>query len=222
MKTSRVIAAAASALLLGTSSVSALGVKISGTPAAALPTDNDFTFPGFVDTFIEGTSGLGFVLSDPAKLIFTGVFAESGFVNTFTVGGDSITEDVGGGSGGVPSAPQQFDQLFAAGGIGGTGGSTPKFEFTTDAGGAPASPITYDIGDAAFGVYFNASANGTTDGVTEFFLALDDQDKTTKTADDNHDDYIVRVNVVPLPAAGWMLIAAAGGLFGAKRFRKTA
>ena len=59
-------------------------------------------------------------------------------------------------------------------------------------------------GDFDFGVFFLGDQNS----LTTFFLAYDDQAGLNNGTDDNHDDYIVRVDVtpVPLPAAGWRQI----------------
>lgn len=212
MKLNTTIATAAAALLLGATSASALGVSISGTPTTP-SSDNDYADElndAGATTFIEGSSGLGFTLTGASSAIFefTGVFAESGFTNTFRSDGVSITENMDGGSGGTPTGTQSFVQTLSDFG--------PGLSFTTDLGNSNASDdVTYKMGDAAFGVYFNAAAN--TDGnLTSFFLAFDDQNTLVG---DNHDDYIVKVDVaaVPLPAAAWLLLGVSGGLVALKR-----
>jgi hypothetical protein len=73
-------------------------------------------------------------------------------------------------------------------------------------------------------VNFFAAYGGSTDTVYLFF------DDTGAGDDDNHDDFVVRLstnntpgtpNHVPLPAAGFLLMGALGGLGLAKRRRKS-
>ena len=71
-----------------------------------------------------------------------------------------------------------------------------------------------------FGVFFDGAGSSTdvsgkitSATLSHFFIGLDDSPKV----DDNHDDIVVRVSVVPLPAAAWLLLGVSGGLIAAKR-----
>ena len=79
--------------------------------------------------------------------------------------------------------------------------------------------VTAKLGDEPFGVFVNGAIGNNQHSV--FFLAFDDQ--AGKIDDDNHDDFLIRVNVaaVPVPAAGFLLIGALGGLAALRR-RKAA
>ena len=143
-------------------------------------------------------------------LTFSGVGAESGFANSFVVGDNVISE---------PRRNNQALSDFTTGFLFGSfsvkfgPGSLANLLTFFANGGAPAK--MNDAVDDRFGLY----ASGTGD-LSTFFLAFDDQ---SQGRDDNHDDLIIRVDVssVPVPAAGFLLLGALGGLAALRR-RKTA
>lgn len=137
-------------------------------------------------------------------LTFTEVAAESGFNNAFTDGTSTMSENgffntfPGGGD-------ESFSAVFGAGAVTG-------LEFTSSSNGS----VDAALGENGFGIFFNPNVSHP----TTFFLAYDDNGAGE---DDNHDDYIVRVDVspVPLPAAGFLLLSVVGGAVALRR-RKSA
>ncbi|MEM8581636.1 MAG: VPLPA-CTERM sorting domain-containing protein, partial [Pseudomonadota bacterium] len=103
------------------------------------------------------------------------------------------------------------------------GGAITDWFFTTQTG----SPVTGggDLGEFDFGIFF-AGSDPSDDtelmgsGLSHIFIAYDDKAGTGAGLDDNHDDYVWKVEVVPLPAAGWLLLAGMGGLAAMKRRKK--
>jgi hypothetical protein len=166
-------------------------------------------------TLFSGSSApLTLTLSGDAVVTFSLVASESGFNNQLSLGGSPII-----------SESLRFAALddFTTGALAGT-----SFSTVLSGGTDLAGLLTYSVGsttfgssDDEFGVFADASM---TNALTSFYLGLDD---SGNASDDDHDDMIVRVDVegvsaVPLPAAAWMLIAGLGGLFGLRKFRKTA
>jgi len=225
MKIKVISTAAATVLLMGATSASALGVTIGGTPigSTALPSgatdvtdtefdDNDFIPMSPIDAFYDAaTLTLNLGSAPGARITFTEVFAESGGASTFNhlPTSQSMTEPPINGPG-----ETFFIDLFSGGGF----ESDLTFTSTLDLGACTDASFTdndFCGGTPGFGVFFEDSKN-VGDGVTEFWLALDDGGASE---DDNHDDYIIKASVaaVPLPAAAWLLLGAAGGLIAAKR-----
>jgi hypothetical protein len=211
---STVAAAALTAGTLMTGAASA-SVTIGGSPAGGIgigsvDPDNSFVAPlvaaGMTTFVTHGTISLAWA----AKLIFTEVAAESGYSNDFTVTGvGTMTETSSGSISATPfltaSLGETLSKIFTAGAI-------AAGDLVFDGPGAAAT-----IGDLDFGIFYNPA------DTSVFFLAYDDQDGLPTSDDDNHDDYIVRVNVasVPVPAAGLLLLTAVGGIAALRR-RKTA
>lgn len=170
-----------------------------------------------LDAFTAGL-GTNITLSGPATLTFTYMGSESGFSDNFLA--TSLTGPIFGqeNSSGV-------DNHWPGGGPGGgvalgsgqfAGGSLSPFLLfnSLNIGALPAS-----LGSFGFGVFIpNANTNNYATNV--FYIGYDDQ---ATNPDDNHDDYIVRVNVsspLPEPATWAMMIVGFGAVGFAMRRRK--
>jgi hypothetical protein len=196
MKRSGLFGAAAAAFIIGASAASAATVMIEGDDSLGTPSFNDFTgtiLSGL--TYITNITALD--LSGLSRVTFTEVAAESGYNNGLEVSGlgsMSETNDV-------------IDGEVLSGNFSGSLMSVLKFFSNV---GPSVTP-----GDEGFSVFASGGSGGS---FSSFFIAYDDRNQV----DDNHDDYIVRVDVspVPLPAAGWMLIAGLVGIAAIKRRKK--
>ncbi|MEM9321159.1 MAG: hypothetical protein AAGA70_19470 [Pseudomonadota bacterium] len=149
------------------------GVRITGA-ASGMPIENDFArnLPG---TLLRAAS---LSLTEPARLTFTPVAAESGNHNVLTVSGlGSLAEDRDFGF--RRGTRDQISGVFAPGAL------DQILIFTSDFGDR-AIP-----GTDSFGVFVDGAAG---EEFTSFFLVYDD---TTGT-DGDYDDYIIRVDVEPV------------------------
>ncbi len=204
MKLAKIFLVAA-ALAASAGVASAASVSFTGTNQGALPLVNDFK------SDLEG-AGAGTLYTDITSLTFSGaarvkftlVAAESLFDNSFFVDGAAVVTETANG--------KAADFIL---------GSFLGESFAKDYGPGPLtltdwsfSPGTFDLGTFNFGIFA-----GSESGLTRFFIGFDDGGAGP---DDNHDDIVLRVDVspVPLPAAGWMLLAGVGGMAAVKRRRK--
>jgi len=223
MKIQAITAAAATALLLGATGASALTFTVS--PSSFNESQNDF-LSNLQSEFGSGNLGFGFVLSVEADgtetLGFTKYGADSSFENTFNFGGawsGSLVESdecYGGTASDGPSgcsnntSPDSDSTQFSGGLL-----DAGDLQFTSNNGS------TANIGDAGMGLFYDKTGDA-----QYAFLGFDDGGGDN---DGSHGDFLVKVeaksiSVVPLPAAAWLLLGAAGGLIAAKRraYRKAA
>lgn len=149
-----------------------------------------------LQTYDAASPGPGLVLDQAARIRVTFLGKEAGAQNyAFSLGGTVSNKDAVG----------SFYSTVVAGG-------TLDFSFSSSLGTLAANDGTF-IGTAAMG--FSQLYNG---GKTVYAF-FDD----SGSADDrDYDDMVVRIDVapVPVPAAGFLLIAGLGGLAALKRRKK--
>ena len=227
------LAAGAVALALSTGVASALPVLQinagldAGTPKAGpIPGGsslNDALNPLFGLATLGGYYGSTISLSGDAELKITLLGAEAGYENQFKwlPTGATLTN--------LPGINN-----FSAGGVNGKEGISSFFvsavsgdlSFSFKSLGLVPSPNSVTNGfnpdgsvlpGAAvpnFFASFGPTASAATSGDT-LYLFFDD--KPDERTDDNHDDLVIKVQVVPLPAAAWLLLGVSGALVAAKR-----
>jgi hypothetical protein len=186
----------------------AQAIVTPGAPILAVPGNNDFQAQLAALGLTQYTStGATITLTQPSTLTFTFLGSESALNDTFTGGTVSFTE--------TSNFTAWTSQLLGSD-VFGAGSLAGSLLFS---GGVP-SPIT--VGDPGFGIFLGPNLQGS-GPVTTFYLGYDD----TITGDDNHDDFIVRVDVapaVPEPATWAMMLTgfAAAGVALRRRRRTTA
>lgn len=196
-----------------------VGIALIGSVSAAQASTvsiigNDTGLPGsnnnFSDELVAALPNLQFLqeatftLDQRSRLTFTAVAAESGFNNSFSVPGiiGSLNENsfFGEGTNLLTTGVDSLSGIFNAGIL--------DFLFSNNRG------FTAGPGTAEAGVFLD----GLLGAHSVFFLAFDDNGAGP---DDNHDDFLIRVNVaaVPLPAA-LPLFGGALGLLGFMGWRR--
>jgi hypothetical protein len=204
MKKSLYAAVAATAIMAAGSASAGMVYNIVAAPTPVA--DNNF-FGDYEALFGVGNVGFGLVQSAETTadtvVSFSAELEESGFINgwrfEFTPGPTITFEE---------PLPDIATGVFIDGPQSFTGDDMQFFSNN----GTPAG-----LGDAGFGIFYDLT--GTIDTV---FLAYADRDGNV---DSDFDDIVVEtagaVNVVPLPAAGWMLLAGLGGLAAMRRRQKS-
>jgi hypothetical protein len=212
------LAAGALAATMTAGAAQAATLGISGGISGSIPdgATNEGLGPLLLPGSLTGYYGSTINLLTRSTVTFELLGAEAGNTNTFTYipTAQSLT-DPGGGSFFNPAgigAPISVASVLAG---------LLQFSFTTSVG-----PTTVLNGlnpdNSTLGINFFASfadAPNSREG-SVLYLFFDDDGANN---DDNHDDLVIRVTAtpVPLPAAGFLLIGALGGLAVLRR-RKTA
>lgn len=156
--------------------------------------------------------------------------SEAGNTNDFNFGGSSFT--TGGGTGGTGT--WTIDNT-AGGGLADfavTNLSTGSLNFSFDTSGGGGLSVangsnpdnTVPVSNPGVNFFASFVDDQTASSGQGVYLFFDDDGASN---DDNHDDMVVRldiadgkITVVPLPAAGWLMIAGLGGLAALRRKRK--
>lgn len=224
----KILAAGALALsLAGTASAATL--TINGGTAGTVPGGATNGNNALVPLGLAATAGgpyagyyggqIGLTTNTKAKIKYTLLGWEASYLNTFTSGANFFGSDGSGGKAGVWNAAG-FTSFLST-----TLPGLLSFNFETDGGAGPTLSVNNGTNTVPSKnkVNFFASVVGdptATEGKS-LYLFFDDDGNTQ---DDNHDDLVVRVDVaaVPVPAAGFMLFGALGGLAALRRRRKAA
>jgi hypothetical protein len=152
------------------------------------------------------------------KVEFLG--AEAAYRNTFTFGGNSfVNQNFGNGRNVVPSSFARLPS-YAVDAVAGLLG----FSFSTSGGNQSVtngSNVGLPNSNTNLGVNFFASFGNTLNRTGSVLTLFFDDDGANN--DDNHDDLVIRLTAIPVPAAVLPLITALGGLgFVGRRRRKKA
>ena len=211
------------ALVLSAGVAAALpALQINGGTAGDIPggsvTNDALTPLGFL-TPLGGFYGSQISLTGAAApLQFTLLGAEAGYRNRFTW--DPL---------GTPTNLTFSGNSFSPAGVLAEEGissfvvnaalGTLSFEFRSLDNGTSVANGSNPNGSVAPGKdqpnFFATFGDGVTTSGDTLYLFFDD--KPGVTTDDNHDDLVIKVQVVPLPAAAWLLLGVSGALVAAKR-----
>lgn len=217
------LTAAALATAMAAGAAGAAVLSISGGTAGVVPggtaTNNALAPLGFGNP-LAGYYGSTINVLGFGRVTFELLGAEAGNTNRFTYipTGQTLTDPGDGNPNGFfnPAGISGFSVANVLAGL-------LQFSFNTSGGNQTvlngANPN--NTNPASLGVNFFASfadlANSRTGSV--LYLFFDDDGANN---DDNHDDLVIRVSAVPVPAAGFMLFGALGGLAALRRRRRTA
>jgi len=184
-----------------------------GAPVNAIPNNNDFkTNLNSAGLFQYTAGGASISLSGKATLTFEFLGSESGFNDSFSAAGGTITANEN-------SAFTAWGPV-ALGSATYNGGSITDWLFSSS-GGA----VNKGVGSLEFGIFLPAGVQaGGSYASNVLYLGFDDQ---ISGDDDNHDDMIIRITaedfggqgVVPEPAS-WAMLIAGFGLVGAVSRRR--
>lgn len=224
MKKLLAVLAGVSAVAMATPA-SASAVITTGV-ITAIPSNNDFQAQlNGLGLFNYTDVGAAIALTAPAVLSFDFLGSESGFSDTFTAVGSTMTGAfIPTGftcSGASCTEHSGFENHFGApvamgSGVYGAGPLAGLLNFTSS-GGLPAT-----IGGDGFGIFIPAGVSGVLAPTDVFYIGYDD---FGAGPDDNHDDFIVRVTLspaVPEPATWGMMLLGFGAMgMIIRRSRKT-
>lgn len=197
MRNLLVFALGALSLALASPASAAFELKVAA-PIVGIPGANDFDSQlGALGLFRYTSDGASLSLTAPATVKFRYIGSESGFTDTFSVGGVSVASETNAGFSLVRA--YFASKFYGAGAITGN-----EWQFTSGGLGVNAG-----IGDAGFGFFIpRGLRNGDIYKTNKLYFGFDDQ--FGNSADDNHDDFIIEATAVPEPATWAMLIAGFG------------
>lgn len=187
-------------------------VNFSGSPTA-IPGNNDFQGKlatlGLTNYVALGAS---LILSEEASIKFEFLGSESGYSDTFSVAGGGIsyteTSEIEDHFGFGPPTPGSLPTTspINLGSLTFSAGSLKNILLYTSNYGDPAT-----VGDPGFGIFLEDGQQSGSN-VTTFYLGYDDYVRNT---DDNHDDFIIRATVSPVPEpATWAMLLFGFGVAG--------
>lgn len=201
------VAVALGAGLMGSASAATVSSG-SAVAAATLAPENDFlgTVLSGYSTFAEGGTFTISGISGSDLINFTVIGAEAGHVNTFTInlgGGGSAAFTETSHDGGHPAA-----ELYSVDLGNYLASSLLSLVFSSSGGWTAELSSAFPNGQVGMGIFYNAGS------ITDFVLAFDDHGAAPE---DNHDDLLVRVSILPEPAAWAFMILGFAGLALARR-----
>jgi PEP-CTERM motif len=225
-------------LLISVASVAALGLAAPASAASiminfgasnVIPANNDFksNLNGLGFTHFA-TLGADLVADGPLKITFEYFGSESSYQDTFTAGAATYTETVNGVDNKWATPVLIGTTTFVVGAGTSLAG---LINFTTSGIGSGGQNAT--VGQDGFGIFLKGNtmtgALTQTSGqsFTTFWFGYDDQRDIGNggASDDNHDDFIVRATVSPIPEpATWAMMVGGVGIAGMamRRRRRTA
>jgi len=198
----------AAALTAATSANATATITFPDSPTG-IPDVNDFQGPLNTDYGVVNlvTTGSDIVLTEDSILTFWYLGSESGFDDSFAANGVTGEEN---NSSHFPGGMLLGSANFNAGSLVG------QLLFST----LNPQGLNATVGDGGFGIFLPEGFQSGS-SVGEFLIGYDDQ---INQADDNHDDFIIRVLVtpaVPEPATWGMMLLGFGAVGFAMRRRRT-
>ncbi|WP_209425624.1 VPLPA-CTERM sorting domain-containing protein [Pararhodobacter sp. SW119] len=218
----RTLATSAAALALGAGIASAATFTVVGTDTTVISAavGNNLVEPVFGEnTVLNGVIGqLGVSANTRVRFEFLGF--EAGAENVFGFGGADLWSTPCSGTAVTPSPGVLCDPVLATPWISVAGGPL-DFYFKTDlAGASPAQVNNAPSNNSAANITNFAI---TLDGLRTAYLWFDDSGGTRPSGerdDDNHDDMLIRVSIIPLPAPAFLLLGGMGVFGGMAALRR--
>ena len=216
LKTMAAMAATAGALALANLPAEAATFSLSGGVAGTIPDANQTNevLGGLgLGNSLAGFFGAQAGLVGSSRILVEFLGYEAGYRNTFSLAGGLFSTETD------DPTPGNNKEIFATppSFMTGTLSDLLAFVFSTSGGGTPASVANganpMDAGEGPTGVNFFASIVGAPDATSGRSVMLFFDDNGARN-DDNHDDMVIRLSVVPVPvpASLPLLIGALSGL----------
>lgn len=195
---STLVAAAVAAVAVPAAAVT---TTVNYVGQTAIPANNDFQTGLAARGLFELTDNATITLSGPAFISVFLLGSESGFANSFTLGSTTVFESDGDSF----AAPQFLFSGFVNGGL-------LDLYFRANGTGPEIRP-----GNPGFGVFLPAGQTSPYVSNT-LILGFDD----IADGDNDHDDFIVKINIAAVPEpASWVLMIAGFGMIGIAARRRS-